>query len=101
VSPCDLGGRVRHFQGDRCRTRIGSFWIVLRPRGVAQDGDLLSMDFPALPIIPCPDPPVALLDGVGMAPKDVFRVDSGRNYFAIYASKGEVRAIRPNLSRLE
>src|SRR5260370_14931152 len=35
---------------------------------VAQDGERLSMDFPALPMIPCPNPPTPLVEGLGIAP---------------------------------
>lgn len=59
------------------------------------------MDFLALPMIPCPNRPVALLEELGMAPREVSRVTADTNYFAIYASEEEVRAIRPELNQLE
>jgi PhzF family phenazine biosynthesis protein len=71
------------------------------PLDVRLDRDLLSMDFPSLPTIACPDPPASLLEGLGTTPKEVLYVTSDTNYFAIYGSEQDVRAIRPNLSRLE
>ena len=67
---------------------------------VKRDGDLFAMDFPALKMVPC-DAPSALLSGLSSPPQAVFRVDADQNYFAIYASEAEVKAIRPNLPQLE
>lgn len=78
----------------RFESRSGPLWVT-------QDGDLLSLDFPALPMMPCSNPPASLLEGLGMTPKEVFFVTEDPNYFAIYASEREVRAVRPNLSLLQ
>jgi PhzF family phenazine biosynthesis protein len=66
---------------------------------VARDGDRLVMDFPALPPRPCTDPPEALLAGLGMPPSEVLW--AADDYFAVYDSEEAVRALRPNLQRLE
>lgn len=68
---------------------------------VAQDGERLSMDFPALPMISCPNPPGPLIEGLGIEPKAVFRVMEDTNYFAIFESEEEVRGIKPNLVQFE
>ena len=87
----ELGAKDKRVRFD---SRIG-------PLEVAQNGARLSMNFPVLPMIPCSDSPSALLEGLNIPPKEVFRVTSDTNYFAIYSSEEEVRAVRPNLNRLE
>jgi predicted PhzF superfamily epimerase YddE/YHI9 len=71
------------------------------PLDVVQDGRRLCMNFPALTMIPCPDPPTALLDSLNILPKEVFRVAEDTNYFAIYGREEDVKAIKPSLSGLE
>lgn len=66
---------------------------------VARDGDRLVMDFPARPPHPCTDPPEALLAGLGLPPREVLW--AADDYFAVYDSEEEVRAIQPDLARLE
>jgi PhzF family phenazine biosynthesis protein len=66
---------------------------------VHRDGNLLAMDFPSTPPWPTTNVSADLLDGLTPAPKAVWQVKS--NYFAIYESETEVRAVRPNFSRLE
>jgi PhzF family phenazine biosynthesis protein len=68
---------------------------------VTEDGDRLSMDFPALTMIPCANPPTSLIEGLGIAPKEVFRVIEDTNYFVIFRSEEEVRGIRPNFAQFE
>lgn len=57
------------------------------------------MDFPALPAQPCPDPPDALLAGLGAAPREVLL--AAFDYVAVYDNEDAVRAITPNLALLE
>lgn len=71
------------------------------PLDVMQTGGRLSMDFPALKMTAVASPPALLIEGLGAAPSEVFRVTEDTNYFAIYGSEEEVRAIEPDLARLE
>jgi PhzF family phenazine biosynthesis protein len=63
---------------------------------VARDGERLAMDFPALPAQPCPAP-AALLAGLKQPPVEVLAAD---DYFAVYASEADIRAIAPDLTEL-
>lgn len=64
---------------------------------VTRDGDLLSMDFPARPPVPCDMHP-DLLPALGGTPELVL---AARDYLVIYRSEGEVRALAPDLERLK
>ena len=66
---------------------------------VTRDGDLLAMDFPALAPWTCPDPPAALIEGLGRTPSTVMQIED--NYFAVYEREEDVRRIRPNFRLLE
>jgi predicted PhzF superfamily epimerase YddE/YHI9 len=66
---------------------------------VSRDGGLLAMDFPLLAPWACPDPPAALIEGLGKAPATVVQVED--NYFAVYAREEEVRRMRPDFRVLE
>jgi len=66
---------------------------------VSRDGDLLSMDFPAIPPWKCATPPAALIEGLGKAPVAVVQIED--NYFAVYESQEEVRRILPDFHLLE
>jgi predicted PhzF superfamily epimerase YddE/YHI9 len=65
---------------------------------VARDGDLLAMDFPALPPWTSAAKPAALVEGLGRAPAALVQIED--NYFAVYESAEEVRSIRPDLRLL-
>lgn len=72
------------------------------PLEVMQITGRISMDFPALKMTAVASPPVLLIEGLGAAaPREVFRVSEDTNYFAIYGSEEAVRAIKPDLARLE
>jgi PhzF family phenazine biosynthesis protein len=71
------------------------------PLIVSKSGDLLSMDLPTIVMRACPEPPPALLDGLGIVPVEIFRSDSDRNYVAIYETEIQIRAIKPDLNQLE
>lgn len=71
------------------------------PLVVMQIAGRLAMDLPALQMTSCAEPPVALLEGLKTTPAEIFRVTEDTNYFAIYGSEEEVRAIKPDLARLE
>jgi predicted PhzF superfamily epimerase YddE/YHI9 len=66
---------------------------------VCRDGDLLAMDFPALPTWPCAAAPAALIEGLGKAPATLVQIED--NFFAVYESAQEVRSIRPDFRLLE
>jgi PhzF family phenazine biosynthesis protein len=63
---------------------------------VARDGDLLVMDFPALPAESCPAP-AALVDGLGARPQEVLRA---KNYLAVFDTERQIRALRPDMAAL-
>lgn len=67
---------------------------------VERKGDLLEMDFPSLPPMPC-TLPTTLVEGLGQSPLEVLSAD---DYVAVFDSEAAVRGITPNhtaLSRLE
>ncbi|MGA8619664.1 MAG: PhzF family phenazine biosynthesis protein [Candidatus Sulfotelmatobacter sp.] len=66
---------------------------------VCRDGDLLAMDFPALVPWTCPNPPAALIEGLGKPPAAVLQIED--NYFGVYPSQEDVKNIRPNFRLLE
>jgi predicted PhzF superfamily epimerase YddE/YHI9 len=66
---------------------------------VSRDGNLIAMDFPALPPWDCPDPPAALLEGLGKTPTAVMQIED--NYFAVYDREADVKSIRPDFRLLE
>ncbi len=80
------------------------------PLTVRREGDLLSMDFPALPPWRCETPPRELLTGLGFGSHHisvlqipvltpVLQVKD--NYFVVYGSEDDVRRLRPDLRELE
>jgi predicted PhzF superfamily epimerase YddE/YHI9 len=66
---------------------------------VCRDGDLLAMDFPALPPWTSAAEPAALIEGLGKALAALVQIED--NFFAIYESAEEVRSIRPDFRLLE
>jgi predicted PhzF superfamily epimerase YddE/YHI9 len=66
---------------------------------VGRDGDLLAMDFPLLAPWACPNPPPALLEGLGVPPATVVQIED--DYFAVYEQEDDVRRIRPEFRLLE
>jgi PhzF family phenazine biosynthesis protein len=63
------------------------------------DGSRLAMDFPTKKPWACPNPPAALLDGLGVIPSSVLQIED--DYFAIYESVDDIRNIRPDFRVLE
>ena len=63
---------------------------------VERDGDLLVLDFPARPALPCPTP-AALARGLGRTPVEVRRA---RDYLAVFATQEDVAAMKPDLQQL-
>jgi len=66
---------------------------------VSRQGDLLAMDFPALPPWNCVNPPGALIEGLRKPPETVMQIED--NYFAVYEREEEVREITPDFRLLE
>jgi len=63
---------------------------------VKRDGERLAMDFPAIPAQPCPVP-AALLAGLKRQPVEVLAAD---DYFAVFESEADIRALVPDLAEL-
>ena len=66
------------------------------PLTVEKRGDLLVMDFPSRPALPC-QAVTTLLRGLG---GDPIEVRGARDYLVVYASEEEVRALAPDMSAL-
>lgn len=64
--------------------------------GVTRAGEVLELDFPSRPPRPC-NAPDALIRGLGKAPALVLK---SRDYFAVFASEADVRALKPDFSVL-
>lgn len=63
---------------------------------VEKKGDLLAMDFPSQPPVPC-NAPGDLVEGLGRRPLEVLR---SVDYFVVFSSEEEVRDLTPNMERL-
>ena len=63
---------------------------------VTRSGDLLALDFPALPAVPC-DAPAALAEGLGHTPQEV-RLAS--NYLAVFETEAHIKALAPDMALL-
>lgn len=68
------------------------------PLVVRRDGERLAMDFPTLPPINCPNPPVALGVALGRQPAQVLAIAT--KFFAVFACEADVAALRPDLALL-
>jgi PhzF family phenazine biosynthesis protein len=71
-------------------TRSGSLTVV-------RDGPLLRMDFPAAPATK-PAAPAPLTAALGREPREAWATE--RDYMVVFGSEDEVRALRPDYSRL-
>lgn len=68
---------------------------------VRKDGELLSMDFPAIVSSVCPSPPDLLLKALGPGPQPFNCLEANQTYVAVYESESAIKHIRPDFSRLE
>lgn len=59
--------------------------------------DTYELDFPSKPPRLCEHPPQALLDGLGIAPREVYQVD---DWMAVYDDEEQVRALNPDMRLL-
>lgn len=64
---------------------------------VTRDGDLFSMDFPSRPPEPCDNVFPALIPALGGKPEVVL---AARDYFVVYGSEEELRALKPDMQAL-
>lgn len=63
---------------------------------VARDGDLYTLDFPARPPQPC-EPAPNLVPALGGEPEEVL---AARDYFVVYGTEQELRALKPDMNAL-
>jgi PhzF family phenazine biosynthesis protein len=102
VAEVDLCGHATLASGfvilsyiDPARTRV-----VFRSRSgnlsVVKEKDLLSMDFPSQPPVPCA-PPRELIEGLGSAPLEVLRSE---DYFVVFSNEGDIVALNPDMELL-
>ena len=66
---------------------------------VRRDGDRLTMEFPRHEMMPADAPP-ELLDGLRLLPRDVYFTPLNPNYYAVYDTEAEVRALAPDFALL-
>jgi len=69
------------------------FWSKSGWLTVEREGDLLHLDFPARPALPCPVPE-ALVKGLGRTPLEVRRA---RDYLAVFATQEDILALQPDM----
>lgn len=62
---------------------------------VSRNGDRLTMDFPRHDLLPLEAPP-PLLRGLGLPPREVLMTSPNPNYYAVYETEAEVRALAPD-----
>lgn len=67
---------------------------------VRRSGEHLVMDFPKWVLRSVEDIPAAIIEGLGREPREVLMTDSRDNFFAVYESESEVRAVEPDFTRL-
>ena len=66
---------------------------------VRRNGDLLAMHLPRRVPAPC-DPHPLLLDGLGLPPCEVLTTFPATNYYAVYDTEAQVRALTPDFQAL-
>lgn len=69
------------------------------PLLVRKDGDIFSMDFPALCPELCENPPAKLISALGSAPSKVLEVN--QTYIVVYEDERTIRNMEPDFTRLE
>jgi len=68
---------------------------------VNKNGDLLSMDFPALFPEHCGNPPDDLLRALGPGPLPSSVLEVNDTYIGVYQSQSSIQSLRPDFARLE
>ncbi len=66
------------------------------PLGVARSSDMLAMDFPSQPPVPCKAPP-ALLSSLGGNPAEIL---CSEDYFVVYENEEDIRNLTPDMAGL-
>jgi PhzF family phenazine biosynthesis protein len=66
---------------------------------VRKEGELLSMDFPAIFLKPCLSPPESLVPALGPPPRRI--LEGNETYIAIYDHESAIQNMRPDFARLE
>jgi PhzF family phenazine biosynthesis protein len=66
------------------------------PLTVSRNGDVLTLDFPSRPPLPCTVPKV-LIDGLG---KEPFKILKARDYFAVFDNEQDIRSLQPDFALL-
>ena len=77
--------------------QVADFTSKSGPLRVARSGDMLVLDFPARP----PEPtsvPDGLVAALSQPPQELWRAHD--NYFAVYDTEDQVRALRPDMAAL-
>lgn len=67
------------------------------PLSVARDGELLALDFPSRPPVPCAAPS-GLIEALQATPRELLKA---RDHLAVFESEDEVRSLRPDMERLK
>lgn len=67
------------------------------PLSVERRGDLLVLDFPSRPPLPC-EAPEGIFEALGMTPRPVAKA---RDHFLVMDSEAEVAALRPDFAALD
>jgi len=68
---------------------------------VYRNGDLFSMDFPAMFAKKCAKPPDAVVHALGPSPPPSEVLEVNETYIAVYEADSAIRNIRPDFARLE
>lgn len=84
---------LRHLSSSEPSVRFHTRSGVLT---VTRHDDLLTLDFPSRPAVPCAAPK-ALIEGLGKTPVEVAK---GRDYLAVYPQEQDVRDLRPDMDAL-
>jgi PhzF family phenazine biosynthesis protein len=79
----------------RFETRVSGLLTVCR------DGDLFSMDFPAMFGTTCTTPPDALIHGLGPRTLPSHVLEGNETYVAVFESQAAIQHLRPDFARLE
>lgn len=84
------------FQHAGLRAPAVEFQTISGMLSVTREGDLLVLDFPKRPAVPCPAP-TDLVEGLGVMPVSVAKA---RDYLAVFEDEETVRNLRPDMARL-
>jgi len=68
---------------------------------VRKNGEAFSMDFPAILVASCTNPPDELIRALGPGPGPSSVLEANETYFAVYDYESAVQNLRPDFARLE